>query len=471
MRRTSTPTATSSATVTPTHTQTPTPTPTAPPGVVVSQIFPSIGSAAGGTSVVLEGSGFSGGVNTVLFGDTPATDVIVLDDRKISCAAPVGSAGSEVGITVMNDRGTGSLDGAYRYGGSGAATALSVDLSGQPTVSLDSQIGTTTVVLDYLIRDSNGIPVDESNVNVTMFVNGIQLGSGQFNESVLDRNSQELDFSVDVTMVLDASYSLQRFNPPQFTPMLAGAQSLVDGGTQIWQTRRGTFSSNVVWFDELISHPDPNFLKTFRIANIPAPKAGNFTKLYAAISYALNLSDTQYHQGIAAGPRDNHVIVVFTDGQDNLSSFDNAGVELQGHLKNGNPYPRIGWKATDLKAVLAEIASSPMYPEHLAVHTIALGVSCDRAPAGAACFDGPALQQIAQVGFGQQLVSPGNAIALFNQIRKEFTTLQSSGAKMALAPGDYEFRLVVQRKDRTAMGEVSFAFRVTESGAQFLAFQ
>ena len=460
---------------TPTSTGTPrpisTPTATAEPGVVVSRVFPPLGFAGGQTSVLVEGTGFDAAeANTVTFGDAEATNCIALGDRKISCLTPSGESGSSVAVSVSNQNGTGVLNGAYTYAGGGSSSVLNVELSGAPSVAFDDQIGTTTVVSDYLVRDSDGVPVDESNLNITMYVDGEQLGAGgRFNESVLDRNSQELDLNVLLLLVLDASYSLQQFNPPQFQPMLASAQSVVDSGTQIWSKRGGRFDWNIVWFDELISRPDPDYADTFRIANIPAPVPGNFTKLYSAVSNALELSESLYRQGVAAGPRDRHVLVVFTDGQDNLSSFDNRNVSLQGHLANGDPYPRVGWKATGPNDLFQDIAAHDAYPTNLTVHTIALGVSCEQSPQGA-CFDGPALRQIAQVGFGQQLSSTNGVGGLFDQIEREFTTLQSSGAKVALGPGDYEFRLVAELRNHRASGEVRFTFRVDQHGAELLGF-
>jgi hypothetical protein len=473
-RSTSTATSTRTPTSTPSRpvTTTPTVTPTAPPGVAVTGAFPAIGPAAGGAPVLIEGSGFNrGGANSVLFGGVAATSVITLSDRRISVVAPAGPVGSSVSVTVTNDGGTDTFDGAYRYAGGGATNVLNLELANEPTMRFDNQIGTTTVVVDYLVRDSQGVPVDESDLNVAMFVDDVRLGTGGvLGESVLDRDSEELEFNVFVLMVLDASFSLQQFTPPQFGPMLTAAQSLVDAGTEIWSSRRGEFDWNLVWFDELISRPDPAHGDTFRIANIPVPQPGNFTKLYSAVSNSLELAAAARGAGIAAGPRDRHVIVVFTDGQDNLSSFDNRDVKLTGTLINGDPYPRCGWKTTDLEDIFSEIAAAPGYPANLTVHTIALGVSCETAPPGSACFDETALSRIAQVGFGQQLASTGNVAALFDQIRKEFTTLQSSGAKMALRPNDYEFRLAVTRPGNNAAGEVRFRFRVRTNSAEFLGF-
>jgi hypothetical protein len=242
--------------------------------VDVFSIFPLVGSAAGGTPLLVEGAGFSGGGEvSVAFNDVPAANVIVLNDRELSCLTPAGEGGAIVSVRVTSSKGTDSLPGAFRYGGGGSEDTLNLELSGEPTVSFDGAIGTTTVVVDYLVRDSEGMLLDDSEFDVTMFVNDEQLGAGgRFGESVLDSDAQELDLSVLVLMVLDASYSLEQFDPPQFNNMLKAAEDLVDTGENIWRDRGGEFDWNVVWFDELISRPDPAYMSSFRISSIPEPE-------------------------------------------------------------------------------------------------------------------------------------------------------------------------------------------------------
>jgi hypothetical protein len=455
-----------------THTPTPTPTPTPGAQIRISSVFPPTGSAAGGSSVLLEGAGFSeGGPVSVTFGDNSAANVIVINDRQVSCVAPAGEAGAVVSVGASSLKGDDRLENVFRYGGGGSEDTLSVELTGEPALSFDTAIGTTTLVVDYLVRDNQGELVDESDLNIRMFIDGEQLGAGgRFGESVLDRDSEELDLSVLVLLVLDASFSLQQFDPPQFSPMLKAAEDLVDQGEQIWRNRGGAFDWNVVWFDELISRPHPDYVTRFRISNIPVPEPGNFTKLYAAISNGLEFSETLREGGIATGPRDRHVVVAFTDGLDNLSSFGNPEVQREGELRNGDPYPRVGWRATDLGDLLEEIGHHPLYPTNLTVHSIALGDSCSESQASGPCFDEHALRDIAQVGFGQLLVSSRNVSDLFDLIQKEFTNLLSSGALVALESGEYEFQLVAELRNGRASGDVRFRFRISGDSAEVVSF-
>jgi hypothetical protein len=128
------------------------------------------------------------------------------------------------------------------------------------------------------------------------------------------------------------------------------------------------------------------------------------------------------------------------------------------------------WRATDLSDLLEEVGRHPLYPNNLTVHSIALGNSCSESDPSGPCFDERALGDIAQVGFGQLLVSSRNVSDLFDLIQKEFTTLQSSGAVVALQPGEYEFQLVTELRNRRAIGEVRFRFQVSTDHAEVVSF-
>ncbi|MBX5465972.1 MAG: IPT/TIG domain-containing protein [Firmicutes bacterium] len=71
----------------------------------VTSVTPSGGPAAGGTSVVIGGSGFTG-ATAVLFGSTPAAHFTVVSDSKITATAPPGSG--TVSVTVVTANGVSS---------------------------------------------------------------------------------------------------------------------------------------------------------------------------------------------------------------------------------------------------------------------------------------------------------------------------------------------------------------------------
>ncbi|MGQ9592491.1 MAG: IPT/TIG domain-containing protein, partial [Planctomycetota bacterium] len=84
-----------------------------PPPEVVS-ISPVSGPTAGGTAVVILGSGFLGGA-TVLFGGAVAEDVIVVTASRITCATPPHAAGV-VDVVVRNiDGQSAMLEAGFQY--------------------------------------------------------------------------------------------------------------------------------------------------------------------------------------------------------------------------------------------------------------------------------------------------------------------------------------------------------------------
>lgn len=89
----------------------------------LTSISPSQGPAAGGTIVTLTGIGFSSGgapPNSVTFGGVAATFAAgqgVINGNQIVCTSPAGTAGSLVGVVVVNPNSAGSspeiVDFAY----------------------------------------------------------------------------------------------------------------------------------------------------------------------------------------------------------------------------------------------------------------------------------------------------------------------------------------------------------------------
>jgi hypothetical protein len=91
----------------------------------VTGVSPNIGPAAGGTTVLVSGTGFIDGSTSVDFGPTPATSVIVDSPTALTAIAPAGSPGS-VDVTV-----TTTASG----GGTSAANPADLFAYGPPTVT------------------------------------------------------------------------------------------------------------------------------------------------------------------------------------------------------------------------------------------------------------------------------------------------------------------------------------------------
>jgi hypothetical protein len=101
----------------------PPPSPTLP---VVSAISPSAGPIAGGTTVTITGTGFTG-ATVVDFGTTAATSFTVVSGTSITAKSPAESAGT-VNVTVTTASGTSATSSAdqftYTSTAGGAYTAL-----------------------------------------------------------------------------------------------------------------------------------------------------------------------------------------------------------------------------------------------------------------------------------------------------------------------------------------------------------
>ncbi len=83
-------------------------------GLTISGVFPNAGSASGGDSVLITGSGFVSGA-TASFGGTAATNVQVLSSTLLSAVTPASAAGV-VNVTVTAGGQTATLANGYTYG-------------------------------------------------------------------------------------------------------------------------------------------------------------------------------------------------------------------------------------------------------------------------------------------------------------------------------------------------------------------
>lgn len=79
----------------------------------VTSIAPSGGTAAGGTTVTLTGTGFKW-ASSVLFGATAATSFVVVSDTTITCVSPA-HAGGQIDITVVNPKGTSTTGAGDKF--------------------------------------------------------------------------------------------------------------------------------------------------------------------------------------------------------------------------------------------------------------------------------------------------------------------------------------------------------------------
>jgi IPT/TIG domain len=135
----------------------------------VASVSPNNGPAAGGTSVVIGGSGFQAGAS-VAFGGLPASNIVVSSDSLMTAATPAHVAGA-ADVTVTNpDAQTGTLPSGFLYGGVHFYTlppCRIVDTrdaagpSGGPALAAGS-------VRSFPVAGSCGVPIDARAVAVNL---------------------------------------------------------------------------------------------------------------------------------------------------------------------------------------------------------------------------------------------------------------------------------------------------------------
>jgi hypothetical protein len=114
----------------------------APPPVIVptvTRVSPTLGPLAGGTTVTLTGTGFTG-ATAVIVGGYPAKNVVVVSDTTITAKVPADTAGLH-NIQVTTPSGTSPKVAAGGFTYEAAPTITSVSPSAGPTA------GSTTVTL------------------------------------------------------------------------------------------------------------------------------------------------------------------------------------------------------------------------------------------------------------------------------------------------------------------------------------
>ncbi len=79
----------------------------------ITGITPASGPVAGGTSVTIQGSGFTD-ATAVTFGNTPATAFVVNSDSQINAVSPAGTSGI-VDVTVITPEGTSALSSRDQF--------------------------------------------------------------------------------------------------------------------------------------------------------------------------------------------------------------------------------------------------------------------------------------------------------------------------------------------------------------------
>lgn len=331
----------------------------------------------------------------------------------------------------------------------GPPETIRIEVLGTPELSFNPDNGTTNIVLQFIARDQNMVPLADDNVEVELRLDGRAIDS----EAILEQDAEELASNMDLTLVLDASYSMLRHDPPAFGPMLKAARRTVQEGRSVYVDRPGEFTWSMYWFNDLIYEPSGTW-PDFVIENIPQPEQGTFTKLFAAVRLAVD--DSQERAAQSGKEREQHILVVFSDGADNYSWFANPEVSGSDNISSDFLYTFEGSDPVTKAQVLAAIRDHP----DLQVHVIGLGSEVNDRD----------LQEVAVAGHGRYFknIDPAQVGSLFDQVILEFTTMQTQGVTLPIPPGNYRFQIVVRRTDRAGQATHQFDFHGGDQNAGVL---
>jgi hypothetical protein len=323
-----------------------------------------------------------------------------------------------------------------------------VELQGAPRALFQPSTGKTTVVLDFLVRNAAGNSVDPAAARMRRLVDGREVDV----ESIPDFRDTQLTSNLRLGMVLDASYSMTRWQPPAFEPMKQAAldtQRSIREQFTAWNT--GTFSALLGWFqDGYVCEPSPS-MPDAAVLEIPTPVPGDATKLFAATARMVDRMKQQYDALAAPGPSDHFAMVVFTDGWDNYSWYDNSAAPAISYPAAGGAFSCAGTAPMSLDGLLEKLRAFPQ----LEVHVIGLGNTIKASE----------LSTIAATGRGRFVSNPDSSqvASLFQQIAREFTTVRRDGITMPLPPGEYEYEQQIEVDGGVA--RVRFRFRAGDANA------
>ncbi|HEX3030467.1 MAG TPA: IPT/TIG domain-containing protein, partial [Clostridia bacterium] len=137
----------------------------------VTAVSPSSGSTAGGTSVTITGTNFTG-VTGVKFGNNAATGVTVNSTTSITAIAPAGSG--NVDVTVTADGGTGTGTGLYTYKQNQAAITYNnvTKTYGDAPFTYTATGGSGTGAFSYTSSDTSVATINSTSGSVTILKAG-----------------------------------------------------------------------------------------------------------------------------------------------------------------------------------------------------------------------------------------------------------------------------------------------------------
>jgi PKD repeat protein len=218
---------------------------------VISSATPASGPAAGGTTVLLLGSGFRSdvlGPNAVTFGGLAARSVTTVDDTRVRAVSPTGVAGSTVELVLRNSNGSALASGGFRFHAEPVLTGCEpprASALGGAAITLrgsgfqrDSP-GPTSVFFGATL--AGGVAVLDDETLTCLAPPGPEGGTASV--SLSNRNGTAL------------SPTPFQYNPSPLLELLTPAHGFSGGGTRVELTGSGFLAHDpgppLVWFGAL----------------------------------------------------------------------------------------------------------------------------------------------------------------------------------------------------------------------------
>lgn len=315
--------------------------------------------------------------------------------------------------------------------------------------------GFTQIIMQFIARDDQGVAIDpelDNQNQATVITSEILIDGEPANiESLISLESKLLDSNMVLSLVLDSSLSM--VEAKAFEPMKQAAISILKDTQRTWSNTESEFIWELVWFNQFLNRPalnnegEPWAIED--IAKIQDPLIG--TELYKAIDYMIGVHTDYYNNGTADQDRDQHVMIVLSDGADTHSTFDNRSYEVQKNADETLYWTEFGHPAIEDPADLQITLNAA--PKNLRIHVIGLGEDANK--------DGE-LEKIAEAGKGQYFYgSTAKALEkVFEDVQKEFITIQTLGIETSLPTGEHEFTLQTKHNVTNAEGHSVTSLKV-----------
>ena len=211
--------------------------------VTVTGVSPNLGTDEGGNSVSITGTYFSTGA-TVMFGTTPAINVVVNSSTSITATAPAGSG--SVNVTVSSLQGTSEVNSAdvYSYEPPPTLTGLSVSsgpIAGGTSVTITGTGFVTGMTVSFGSIPATGVTVASDTSLTATSPAGTSIYGGMVNVLVTTVNGTSAISSADqftyISPVTVTSLSVQ-------TGPTSGGTQVVITGTDFTGATAVMFGSN-----------------------------------------------------------------------------------------------------------------------------------------------------------------------------------------------------------------------------------